>query len=337
MELRSDPRPENTPEVLFDGARFIDETGIEGRLSAAGLRFAKLDVAAGAFQHFGHGDADLRENLVHQAGDENRDARPRNAGLRDAGLRDAALQISMCPSRNLTALPAMRTRSPKSRQRSSPPPRREIWRACEAFGLAQAFGPIRNQSAVRRAGDRIFVNALGRREKSRDEIAVVARRGHDHSETIHRRECSHIRRERELAPRFRTRTDNRGRRASSGCRAGCVQAESYIPTVDGTGKLKAQRSPSRSTTSGCSWWRVGITGADDSRRIKITCAEERRMTAQIDFDDRCEPAQMVATAIWAIEGGFGQIVFRCDRLHGLIRQPTVERANSGRIATEEVA
>src|ERR1700746_201652 len=48
-------------------------------------------------------------------------------------------------------------------------------------GLAQAGSQIGDQGAVRGAGDRVLVDALGRRKETRDEINVTrSRRGDDY-------------------------------------------------------------------------------------------------------------------------------------------------------------
>src|SRR5579862_1422327 len=104
-------------------ARLLAIPAVEGRLAAACLRLAKLDLAAGALQHFRHGHSDPRKYLVHNAGDKNR-----NPGLR---------QTSISPSRNFTAFPAMVTRSPRSSHHSCPP-RFEICRA-NNFVLPRRF------------------------------------------------------------------------------------------------------------------------------------------------------------------------------------------------------
>ena len=66
--------PEHIKEMPGDGARFVRIAGVEGGLPAAGLGFWKVDLVAQALQHLGDGDADLRENLIHDAGDKQGDA-----------------------------------------------------------------------------------------------------------------------------------------------------------------------------------------------------------------------------------------------------------------------
>jgi hypothetical protein len=65
---------EDVQEMPGDGARFVRIAGVEGGLAAAGLGFWKIHLVAQALQHLSDGDADLRENLIHDAGDKQRDA-----------------------------------------------------------------------------------------------------------------------------------------------------------------------------------------------------------------------------------------------------------------------
>ena len=58
------------------------------------------------------------------------------------------------------------------------------------------------------------------------------------------------------------------------------------------------------------------------------------MAAEIDLDTRREPAQRILATLSHQESGFGEIVLRGDRLHGGVRQPSLERADRGRIAAE---
>jgi hypothetical protein len=61
---------EHVQEVPGDGARFIRVARVEGRLAAAGLSFGKIDLVAEALENFCDGDADLREDLIDDAGDK---------------------------------------------------------------------------------------------------------------------------------------------------------------------------------------------------------------------------------------------------------------------------
>jgi hypothetical protein len=65
---------EDVEEMPGDGARFIRIAGVEGGLAAAGLGRGEIDLVAQAFQHLSDGDANLRENLIHDAGDKQRNA-----------------------------------------------------------------------------------------------------------------------------------------------------------------------------------------------------------------------------------------------------------------------
>jgi hypothetical protein len=61
---------EHVQEMPGDGARFIRVTGVEGRLAAAGLGFGKINLVAQAIENFRDGDADLRKDLIDDAGDK---------------------------------------------------------------------------------------------------------------------------------------------------------------------------------------------------------------------------------------------------------------------------
>ena len=57
-----------------DGARFIRVAGVEGGLAATGLSFGKIDLVTQPLENFCDGDADLREDLIDDAGDKQGDA-----------------------------------------------------------------------------------------------------------------------------------------------------------------------------------------------------------------------------------------------------------------------
>ena len=56
-----------------DGARFVRIAGIKSRLAAAGLGLRKMNLVTKAIEHLGDGDADLRKNLIDDAGDKQGD------------------------------------------------------------------------------------------------------------------------------------------------------------------------------------------------------------------------------------------------------------------------
>jgi len=58
--------------------------------------------------------------------------------------------------------------------------------AREEFGFAEARGPIGDQCAMRRAGDRVLIDAFSRREETRDEVAILAGRGDDYGKAVER-------------------------------------------------------------------------------------------------------------------------------------------------------
>src|ERR1700676_2229797 len=57
-----------------DFAGLFAIAGIKGRLPAARLGLGKIDLVSDPFQHVGHGEPDLRENLVNDTSDKQRDA-----------------------------------------------------------------------------------------------------------------------------------------------------------------------------------------------------------------------------------------------------------------------
>jgi hypothetical protein len=61
------------------------------------------------------------------------------------------------------------------------------------------------------------------------------------------------------------------------------------------------------------------------------------MATQIDFDGRREPAQRGDLRVRNYEGGLGEIIFRCDRGHQLVRQPFVHHHHGRRIAAKATA
>ncbi len=61
-------------KVPGDCARFFGKAAIERGLAAAGLRVRKINLEAQPLQHLSHGDSDLWEHLIDDAGDEQRDA-----------------------------------------------------------------------------------------------------------------------------------------------------------------------------------------------------------------------------------------------------------------------
>ena len=64
-----------------DLTRFFCVAAIERGLAAAGLSFRKMDLVAQALQDLHDGDADLGENLIDDAGDEQGDARVQSGSL----------------------------------------------------------------------------------------------------------------------------------------------------------------------------------------------------------------------------------------------------------------
>jgi len=74
----------NFEKMPGDLARLIGVAGVERGLAATGLGYAKLDFVAQALQHCGDRDANLREDLIDDAGDEQRDARAQSGSLTHA-------------------------------------------------------------------------------------------------------------------------------------------------------------------------------------------------------------------------------------------------------------
>jgi class 3 adenylate cyclase len=61
---------EDLQEVTRGRACLVAVAGVERRLPAAGLLFRKVHLVADPFQHLGHRHADVREKLIHHAGNE---------------------------------------------------------------------------------------------------------------------------------------------------------------------------------------------------------------------------------------------------------------------------
>jgi hypothetical protein len=67
-------RLEELDHALGQGARLVAEAAVEKGLAAAGLAQGEIDFIASLAQQPHRGYADLRQRLVHDAGDEKRDA-----------------------------------------------------------------------------------------------------------------------------------------------------------------------------------------------------------------------------------------------------------------------
>jgi hypothetical protein len=65
---------ESFQKMLGDSAGFVAVAAVEGGLCAAGLGFAKFEVATGAFEDVCHCDSDAWKNLIDYAGYEEGDA-----------------------------------------------------------------------------------------------------------------------------------------------------------------------------------------------------------------------------------------------------------------------
>ena len=60
-------------EVTRDIPCFLAKAAVESRLAAAGLGFGKIHGMTKTFQDFDHVHSGLREELVHETGDEQGD------------------------------------------------------------------------------------------------------------------------------------------------------------------------------------------------------------------------------------------------------------------------
>jgi len=60
------------------------------------------------------------------------------------------------------------------------------------------------------------------------------------------------------------------------------------------------------------------------------------VSTQIHFNFWSEPANFKTVIQWNEKCGFGNRILYCDSLHNIIRKPVFKRANSGRIATENL-
>ncbi len=72
---------ENVEEMPGDGASLVRITRVEGGLAAASLSFGKIDLIAQTFEHFCDGDADLRKDLIDDAGDKQGDTGAHSGSL----------------------------------------------------------------------------------------------------------------------------------------------------------------------------------------------------------------------------------------------------------------
>jgi len=61
------------------------------------------------------------------------------------------------------------------------------------------------------------------------------------------------------------------------------------------------------------------------------------MSAQIDFHQGCEPAQIVAFAFAHEKRGLREIVLAGDGLHLIVRKPFLQRTDCGGITRENLA
>ncbi|MEI2689013.1 MAG: hypothetical protein V9H69_04595 [Anaerolineae bacterium] len=67
-------RLEEFDHALRQGARLVAKAAVEEGLAAAGLAQGEIDLVASLAQQPHRGRADLRQRLVYDAGDEERDA-----------------------------------------------------------------------------------------------------------------------------------------------------------------------------------------------------------------------------------------------------------------------
>lgn len=66
---------EDVEKMTRDGARLLRISTIQGGLATTGLSFQEIDLVTEPLDHLGHGDSDLREHLIDDAGYKERDAR----------------------------------------------------------------------------------------------------------------------------------------------------------------------------------------------------------------------------------------------------------------------
>ena len=100
-------------------------------------------------------------------------------GTRALSLMSGSPQITSVPRSVSTAWPLRMTRAPAISHQSSPP-RSDNCRACNC-DFAEAIRPVGRESAVGRAGHRIFRHAVAGLEVARHEIDVLPGRGDRHN------------------------------------------------------------------------------------------------------------------------------------------------------------
>src|SRR5580692_1767111 len=214
--------------------------------------------------------------------------------------------------------------------------------AGEEFRLAEPRCPVRSQRAVGGAGDRVFGDALRRREEARNEIAIGAGRGNDDRKTIDGGELLHVRRHgsyfslrEEDAEKIASAEQQPGRcaerfeqllvrnqfRRRTGREVECIEIAIAIDDQLSAARFECHAS-------------VGYLGANIHNDVR---GSERGVAAEVDLDARSEPAEMKFPVFPDVKRGIGKIVFGGDGLKGRIREPLVERANGGGIPSEELA
>ena len=86
----------DTDETARQRERILPITGAERRLAAARLLFGKINLATDAFEHFGHGPANLRNKLIHETRNKKRDFGRCRHGRSETDFPQAGSQARKC-------------------------------------------------------------------------------------------------------------------------------------------------------------------------------------------------------------------------------------------------
>ena len=241
------------------------------------------------------------------------------------------------------ALPPMCTRSPASAQESSPP-RRLTWRARSA-GLPSRARPVGRQRAVRRAGHRILVDAVRRREVARRRSRRAAprpfpaavmpmvvgkprQRAEVGRERAHRRGAVEHREQRARArpPRAGCAPSASATRARVSASAGAARVGGEVEHQLVVAPLHGQQAAARPERH---------LGA---RRLELGHQHERRrqrrVAAQVDLRRRREPAQAERVALRVEERRLREVVLGGDVLHQRLGDRRLQRADGGGVTRE---
>lgn len=204
------------------------------------------------------------------------------------------------------------------------------------------IGPVGNQRAVSRAGDRIFGHSLCGREEARDEIAIGAGSGDNGRESIDGGELLHVR-SHSAHLGFRVEDTEIVASAQHHLRLCTERLEQFVIV------LGFRRRAGREVE------RVQIRFARNNKlaAFRIKChapffrflanlhnhvrGAEGGVSAEIHLDAGSEPTDVKSTVFPNIKRGFSKVILGGDGLHRRVGEPLVERANGGGVASKKLA